>query len=954
MTGYADYYKSSGRQTPFNSGAVFVLSSTGHKVLPSLTTDSPATNSTTTLSASTISSTISTVHSTQIPTTEQPSRGMTSSEMPPSTTTSSTEIPTTQSTSQPTSQIITTSQTSASQTTASPTSESQTSPSQTTVSQTSPAQTNASHTSPSQTTASPTSASQTSPSQTTVSQTSPSQTTAHQTSVSQTSPSQTTASHTSPSQTTASQTSASQTSPSQTTASQTSASQTSPSQTTASQTSASHTNAPVTSASQTTASQTSVSHTSAPVTSVPTTDYISSQLLTTTPPTNVPLTQPTSNQHVSHAPTDADIIGNENVSTKSSATYLDSAGIPEKCIPGHEEFGCLPESTTVAEVLEMSSTKDDMTVVDLLAIMSWLMENNNIPENVTDATLYANEYVRSIDNLMDDGLVPAWNKPDGIPLFATNLLAESQHLLEDLVRNAPLGFKQSNRMANMEFGVLKVKNLSTYKFQEETAPSDDVIDRSATSIVLDPETLDALKTDDEDMALTTIIMKKGSFIQESSSLKSPNSHVIVHSLQVGGKLVSVPVSLTINLLQKETAEYEPVCSFLNINNKSNMYWDSYGCSLSDVTPFSVSCFCNHTTSFGILMQLRSFKISDADKNILKNLTYILCGFSIVGLMATLAVFLTVRSILRSDRVIIHINLSISMMVAQMLLLLSGLATKNQIVCRVFALLMHYFFLAMFCWMLVEGVHLYLQIVRVFNNGMDRKMLYMLIGWGTPAVVVVIAAGLRWEHYVNYESCWLSMESNVIWAFIGPALTVMLVNLVVLVSVVRIIVSSAAAKKDKEFDHVKAGLKGALFLLPILGLTWIFGILAQNAATLVFQYLFVIFNAMQGVFIFLAYCALNKEVRNAIQRSREKWALTRGDSSQLSTDNYSTKRSSEKGNRIVPMATSSEPEKIPLTTFKIKTRTTTHTTTHMVMTREDFSPDGEFLPTETVRFESWKV
>ena len=36
------------------------------------------------------------------------------------------------------------------------------------------------------------------------------------------------------------------------------------------------------------------------------------------------------------------------------------------------------------------------------------------------------------------------------------------------------------------------------------------------------------------------------------------------------------------------------------------------------------------------------KISDADKNILKNLTYILCGFSIVGLMATLAVFLTVR------------------------------------------------------------------------------------------------------------------------------------------------------------------------------------------------------------------------------------------------------------------------------------------------------------------------
>ena len=32
-------------------------------------------------------------------------------------------------------------------------------------------------------------------------------------------------------------------------------------------------------------------------------------------------------------------------------------------------------------------------------------------------------------------------------------------------------------------------------------------------------------------------------------MKSPNSHVIVHSLQLGGKLVSVPVNLKINLLQ---------------------------------------------------------------------------------------------------------------------------------------------------------------------------------------------------------------------------------------------------------------------------------------------------------------------------------------------------------------------------------------------------------------------
>ncbi len=62
-----------------------------------------------------------------------------------------------------------------------------------------------------------------------------------------------------------------------------------------------------------------------------------------------------------------------------------------------EKFGCLPENTTVGEVIEMS-IKDDMTMADLLAIMSWLIDNSNIPKNVTNATLYANvSIVTSLD-----------------------------------------------------------------------------------------------------------------------------------------------------------------------------------------------------------------------------------------------------------------------------------------------------------------------------------------------------------------------------------------------------------------------------------------------------------------------------------------------------------------------------------------------------------------------------
>lgn len=40
------------------------------------------------------------------------------------------------------------------------------------------------------------------------------------------------------------------------------------------------------------------------------------------------------------------------------------------------------------------------------------------------------------------------------------------------------------------------------------------------------------------------------------------------------------------------------------------------------------------------------------------------------------------------------------------------------------------------------------------------------------------------------------------------------------------------------------MKGMVVLLPLLGLTWVFGIMAINKDTIVFQYLFAILNSLQ--------------------------------------------------------------------------------------------------------------
>ena len=62
-----------------------------------------------------------------------------------------------------------------------------------------------------------------------------------------------------------------------------------------------------------------------------------------------------------------------------------------------------------------------------------------------------------------------------------------------------------------------------------------------------------------------------------------------------------------------------------------------------------------------------------------------------------------------------------------------------------------------------------------------------------------------------------------------------------------------------YFYYSASLKGTLILTPLLGTTWVFGYMTMTGATIVFQYLFVICNSLQGFFIFLVYCATNKEV-----------------------------------------------------------------------------------------------
>eukprot|EP00105_Crassostrea_gigas_P025572 XP_011446187.2 PREDICTED: adhesion G-protein coupled receptor D1-like [Crassostrea gigas] len=309
------------------------------------------------------------------------------------------------------------------------------------------------------------------------------------------------------------------------------------------------------------------------------------------------------------------------------------------------------------------------------------------------------------------------------------------------------------------------------------------------------------------------------------------------------------------------------CGYLD---QQTRLWAYDGCFVLHTSPLNTTCFCNHTTNFAILMQVKEFEISSSHSMALNIVTYIGCTVSLITQLLAISVFSCLPS-LNSERTCVHRNLCCAITAAQLLFLTGIKAVQIKFICSVVALLLHYFYSAVFVWMLVEGLLLYSKVVQVFGSEKSRIAYYYAFGWGVPLIIVVISATSNWSGYGTENSCWLSMANGAVWAFVGPAVSVIIVNMVILWLVVRIVIN---LERCDEYRQIRSGVKSAIFLLPLLGLTWIFGLLAVNKDTVIFQYIFAFLNSLQGFFIFLFHCVCNSEVRQAVKRMRERRVLSK--------------------------------------------------------------------------------
>ncbi|XP_078285745.1 adhesion G protein-coupled receptor E3-like isoform X2 [Rhinoraja longicauda] len=302
-----------------------------------------------------------------------------------------------------------------------------------------------------------------------------------------------------------------------------------------------------------------------------------------------------------------------------------------------------------------------------------------------------------------------------------------------------------------------------------------------------------------------------------------------------------------------------VCVALN-NTRAGSHWSRQGCKLVKTNGTHTVCQCTRLTSFAVLMALYETQDLWHLWN-LSLISYVGISISLVCLFISFVTFLACQAI-QGTRTTIHAHLCLCLFLAELLFLVGISQTSNKVLCAVVAGFLHYLFLTVFAWMSLEGVQLYLMVVRVFNADCLRKHHMLPVGYGLPLLVVGISAAVHSEGYGTPKHCWLSLEKHFLWSFLGPVCTIILINIVFYcITLVKLAKRMSTLKKDKTpLKKIRSFTLAAIAQLFLLGCTWIFGIFHYREETIAMAYIFTVINSFQGMFIFVLHCLLNKQVR----------------------------------------------------------------------------------------------
>ena len=239
-------------------------------------------------------------------------------------------------------------------------------------------------------------------------------------------------------------------------------------------------------------------------------------------------------------------------------------------------------------------------------------------------------------------------------------------------------------------------------------------------------------------------------------------------------------------------------------------------------------------------------------------TFVCNILSLVGLAWTLITYLCFP-ILRNTPGKALICLMSSLTIAHCALQLSVVLLPYRIPCLLICLAQQYFWLSSFTWMNVLAFDI-IRGIKTLSSPDTRSnkvfVWYSLYAWCVPASLT--AMGVAIMHvlglpYMNEQVCWLAPGATMIYTFVCPLSLAILGNLCAFTMFVhhvrklRAEIHLHCEMKDKKSDLVIY-----LKLFSLMGLTWVFGLIANIEMISWFSYVFTLTNTLQGVFIFFVF------------------------------------------------------------------------------------------------------
>ncbi|XP_061616548.1 adhesion G protein-coupled receptor B2 isoform X7 [Phyllopteryx taeniolatus] len=293
-------------------------------------------------------------------------------------------------------------------------------------------------------------------------------------------------------------------------------------------------------------------------------------------------------------------------------------------------------------------------------------------------------------------------------------------------------------------------------------------------------------------------------------------------------------------------------------------WGTGGCQTLTSTTVQTKCLCSRISTYAVLAQ--QAKEPEMGPTSMPSVPLMVgCGVSCTALLILLLIYAAFWRYIRSERSIILVNFCLSILASNLLILVGQSQTLSKGLCTVTAAFLHFFFLASFCWVLTEAWQSYLAVIGKMRSRLIRKR-FLCLGWGLPALVVAVSVGFtRARGYGTVNYCWLSLEGGLLYAFVGPAAVIVLVNMLIGIVVFNKLMSRDGISDKSKKQRAGASLWSSCVVLPLLALTWMSAVLAiTDRRSTLFQVLFAVFDSVQGFVIITVHCAMRREVQDAMR------------------------------------------------------------------------------------------